>query len=306
MTITSNDPRWNNLGYWCHDAARLHPDRIAIIDLASDKPRQVTYRDLEDRLDRVARLLRDSNLQPADRLAMSVGNRFEFVEIFFGAMRAGIVPVPLNTKLGPETLDYVMRDAECVAAVVEESANPHVAPIAEAMACKTRLLLDGHRSGWRNYGEALEATPARFEPARLQDDHPSFQPYTSGSTGRPKGVVLTHAGQCWWIRCLQKYWPGQPENRALAAVPLYGDGMVEKTLRSALTATDGRPPLALTIHFQESSSRPTDVIFLRAGNANIAIIHIVSVSETRMAAIPAQPIQVDMELGGCRVEVDFE
>ena len=235
MTITSNDPRWNNLGYWCHDAARLHPDRIAIIDLASDKPRQVTYRDLEDRLDRVARLLRDSNLQPADRLAMSVGNRFEFVEIFFGAMRAGIVPVPLNTKLGPETLDYVMRDAECVAAVVEESANPHVAPIAEAMACKTRLLLDGHRPGWRNYGEALEATPARFEPARLQDDHPSFQPYTSGSTGRPKGVVLTHAGQCWWIRCLQKYWPGQPENRALAAVPLYHKNAMAGAIKPMLS-----------------------------------------------------------------------
>ena len=49
----------------------------------------------------------------------------------------------------------------------------------------------------------------------------SFLPYTSGSTGRPKGVVLTHAGQLWWIRTLQKHWPSGPGDRALAAVPLF-------------------------------------------------------------------------------------
>ena len=86
-----------------------------------------------------------------------------------------------------------------------------------------------------NYSDALQAAPAGFEPARLQDDHPSFQPYTSGSTGRPKGVVLTHAGQCWWIRCLQKYWPGQPENRALAAVPLYHKNAMAGAIKPMLS-----------------------------------------------------------------------
>src|SRR5262249_8255499 len=152
---------------------------VAIIDLAPETPREVSYTELEERLDRVADLLRGSGLKPADRMAMSVSNRFEFVEIFFGAMRAGIVPVPLNTKLGSETLDYIIRDAECVAAVVEESANVHVAPIAEAAGCKVRLLLDGSRPGWQNYEQALSASPGRFEPTRLADDHPAFQPYTS-------------------------------------------------------------------------------------------------------------------------------
>src|SRR5512141_928442 len=45
----------------------------------------------------------------------------------------------------------------------------------------------------------------------------------------------------------------------LTAVPLYGDGMVEKTLRSALAPSDGRPPLGVSIHFQESSDRPLGV-----------------------------------------------
>jgi long-chain acyl-CoA synthetase len=235
VSMTSDNPRWNNLGYWCHDAAQAYSDRVAIIDLAPEKPREVRYGELEDRLDRVASLLRRSGLKPADRVAMSVSNRFEFVEIFFGAMRAGIVPVPLNTKLGPETLDYIMRDAECVGAVVEDSANLHVARIVEALGYRIRLLLDGSRPGWQNYEQALLAASGGFEPQRLADEHPAFQPYTSGSTGRPKGVVLTHVGQCWWIRCLQKYWPGQPDSRALAAVPLYHKNAMAGSIKPMLS-----------------------------------------------------------------------
>ena len=235
MPITQDDPRWNNVGYWNHDAALLYPDRIAIIDLSRSEPREVRYRELEERLDRVARLLVDSGLEPGDRIAMSVSNRFEFVEIFFGAMRAGIVPVPLNTKLGADTLDYIMRDAECVGAIVEESANPHVAGLAEALELKARLVLEPGRAGWRHYEEALIATEPSFIPKRLADDHPSFQPYTSGSTGRPKGVVLTHAGQCWWIGCLKKYWPGDPDNRALAAVPLYHKNAMAGAIKPMLS-----------------------------------------------------------------------
>ena len=234
MPITPDNPRWNNLGYWSHDAAARYPDRIAIIDLAPENPREVLYRELEERLNRVARLLIDSGLKPGDRVAVSISNRFEFIEIFFGAMRAGIVPVPLNTKLGAETLGYIMRDAECVGAIIEEAANPHVAELAEAIGCRLRIAFEA-RPGWRRYGEAIASAEPRFEPSRLADDHPSFQPYTSGSTGRPKGVVLTHAGQCWWIRCLQKYWPGQPEHRTLAAVPLYHKNAMAGAIKPMLS-----------------------------------------------------------------------
>lgn len=234
MPLSQDDLRWNNLGYWNHDAGNIFPDRIAIIDLSGSSPREVRYRELEERLDRVASLLTDGGIRPGDRLALSVTNRFEFVEIFFGAMRAGIVPVPLNTKLGAETLDYIMRDAECTAAIVEESANPHVAGLVDAMGCRLRISFTD-RPGWQRYEEALAATQPHFELIRLADDHPSFQPYTSGSTGRPKGVVLTHAGQCWWIRCLQKYWPGRPEDRALAAVPLYHKNAMAGAIKPLLS-----------------------------------------------------------------------
>lgn len=215
------DPRANNLGYWSHDAAVKGPDRIAMIDLSGPRERQVSYREFDARMDRFAALITAMGLKPGDRMAMSIANRFEFVEIMYGAMRAGVVPVPLNTKLGAETLDYIVRDADCRGAVIDPAVNAAMAGVCERAGVGVRLALDTAPAGWAAYEPTLMATPATFTPPIIADDHPSFQPYTSGSTGRPKGVVLTHSGQLWWIGCLKKYWPTNPDARALVAVPLY-------------------------------------------------------------------------------------
>ncbi|NIA67883.1 acyl--CoA ligase [Pelagibius litoralis] len=220
-SFEAGDPRANNLGYWSHLAALDGPERIAMIDLSGAAERQVPYAELEARLDRFAALITGLGLQPGDRLAMSIGNRFEFVEIMYGAMRVGIVPVPLNTKLGADTLDYTIRDAGCRGAVIDPAVNSVIVAVVDSAALPVRLALDSPPEGWGAYEPALMSTPAEFAPPVIADDHPSFQPYTSGSTGRPKGVVLTHAGQLWWIDCLKKYWPYDPDARVLAAVPLY-------------------------------------------------------------------------------------
>ncbi len=211
----------NNLGYFFRDSVKKFPKKVALIDLSGTKPREVTYAELDRRHDQFAALLHQLGLKPGDRFAMSVSNRFEFVEIMYGAMRAGIVPVPLNTKLGADTIEFTIQNSGCVAAVIEPSANPHIAGIVDRLGLKVKLAFDPVPKGWMNYEHALGGAPARFDPPKLSPDHPSFLPYTSGSTGKPKGVVLTHAGQLWWIRALQNYWPGDPSNRALAAVPLY-------------------------------------------------------------------------------------
>jgi long-chain acyl-CoA synthetase len=215
------DKTRNNIGYWCAESVELHPDRIALIDLSGDAPREVRYAELDSRLNNFAALITGLGLSPGDRMAMAIGNRFEFIEVMFGAMRAGIVPVPLNTKLGADMLDYTIRDAECKAAVVEPSCNRFVVDVVNRIGLAHRLTFGAVGDGWTEYDSALAGAAGGFDPPLLADDHPSFQPYTTGSTGRPKGVVLTHAGQLWWIRAVQKYWPGGPDDRALAAVPLY-------------------------------------------------------------------------------------
>ena len=234
--LSPSDVRYDNLGYFSWAAAQRRPQATALIDLSRAVPIELTYGELEERLDRFASLMVRLGLKPGDRLAMSVGNRYEFVEIMYGAMRAGVVPVPLNTRLGTDVLAYVLRDSGCVAAVVDPAANLAVLEVAERVIPGCRLVLDQARSGWLDYERELQATPAAFRPPRIAGDDPSFQPYTSGSTGRPKGVILTHAGQMWWICLCHKYWPMLETDRALTAVPLYHKNAMAGAVKTVLHA----------------------------------------------------------------------
>ena len=237
LAPTSNlsDQRRGNLGYWNHDAAREHGGTLALIDLSQSPPREVSYDELDQRSNRVASLLTRLGVSAGDRMAMSVSNRFEFIEIMFGAMRAGIVPVPLNTRLGSDTLDYVVRDAGCVAAIVEQAANPQVVDVIDKIDCRVRISFESAGEAWLGYDTELARSSPEFAPPSLSDDHLAFLPYTSGSTGRPKGVALTHAGQCWWIGCLRRYWPSAPDSRALVSVPLYHKNAMAGAIKPMLS-----------------------------------------------------------------------
>ncbi|MBC6438944.1 MAG: AMP-binding protein [Rhodospirillales bacterium] len=90
-----------------------------MIDLCGSAPREVTCGELEERLNRVANLMGTMGLKPGDRLAMCINNRFEFIEVMYGAMHAGVVPVPLDARLDTEILEFTVCDYECVAALVE-------------------------------------------------------------------------------------------------------------------------------------------------------------------------------------------
>ena len=228
-------PRDGNLGYLCHRAARAAPDALALIDLSGAAERRIVYGELDARMDRVAALAAARGLQPGDRVAMAVGNRFEFVEIMFGLMRAGLVPVPLNVKLGLDQLRHVVADSGCDAAIVEPAACLHAVEVTASLKAM-RLALGEVPAGFEAYEAALGATPPDFTPPDLAADHPAFLPYTSGSTGRPKGVVLTHAGQLWWTHALQRYWPSTAEVRALVAMPLYHKNAMAGAIKPLLLA----------------------------------------------------------------------
>ena len=129
------------------------------------------------------------------------------------------MPVPLNIKLGADALAYVIADAGCRAAAIEASAHPSAAVLTRDL--PVRWAIGEAIDGFAPYTHVREGPDAAFTMPELPPEHPAFQPYTSGSTGKPKGVVLSHEGQMWWVRAVQRYWPNTPDGRALAAVPLY-------------------------------------------------------------------------------------
>jgi len=234
MTPMTAADRRRNLGFFFDRSVARAPDKVAIIDLAGGRERSSTYRQLDARMDAVASMLARLGVRAGERVAMLVGNRTEFVELFFGAMRAGAIPLPLNTRLAADTLARIIAEAGCVAAVVDPASNRDALAIAQRL--PLRLLLDREREGFRSFEREMAAPAAAVAPPPIADDAQAFQPYTSGSTGRPKGAVMTHRGMLWYVAYNQRYWPSAESDRGLVALPLFHKNALRGTVKPMLYA----------------------------------------------------------------------
>ncbi len=207
-------------------SAHAASDKPAIIDLAQpDAPRRVTYRELDAACNAVARGLERSAVRPGDRIAVLSLNRWEFVAVILGAMRAGVVPVPINVKLAAESVAYIVGDSGARLVFTEPQLRhlvPGELPVVEF----------GGTSAERYEGFVDEGPYRAFEP---QPDSVAIQPYTSGSTGRPKGVLLSHHGQN-WSRLVLVYTRNTTERDViLVAAPLYHKNALN-AIKQGLTA----------------------------------------------------------------------
>ena len=154
--------------------ARYYPDRIA---LASDG-KSSTFRELHDRVSRIAAALTRRGFSAGDRLAILLPNEPEYIELIYACTWLGVIAVPLNTRLSAPEIDRVLADAT-PRGLIRHSSLP--APTAQLA---WQLVIDE---------EPLDvgSTPC---PDALYDPEAILAfIYTSGTTGRPKGVVLTHA-----------------------------------------------------------------------------------------------------------------
>jgi long-chain acyl-CoA synthetase len=176
-----------NLGYIAARAARNSPDKPAVVDLTRAEPKVFSYRELENRIDRAAAAFQAVGAPQGARVALLVGNRYEYLEAMYGALRAGLVPVMINSKLGAQALGETLDDAGVRIAVVEPECNAAALEVARTRAeC---FVLGG------SYEQGLRDAPDRPRPVMPAADQPSFLGYTSGSTGRPKGAIHSHPGR---------------------------------------------------------------------------------------------------------------
>src|SRR5262245_41514182 len=112
MTVPKPEPRGypGNLGLLFADHAQS--SRIAITDLRDpERPRPVSFSELDEWCDACARGLVQSGLKARERVGILSLNRVEFVIALLGAMRAGVVPVPVNVKLSADTARYILFDS---------------------------------------------------------------------------------------------------------------------------------------------------------------------------------------------------
>jgi acyl-CoA synthetase (AMP-forming)/AMP-acid ligase II len=196
----------DNLG----DLFRHHTgtDKLAAVDLLeTDRPRHITYDVLDTRCDAVARGLAGRGFNPGDRIAILAQNRIEFLEVLFGALRAGCVPVPVNFKLAPDTVQLIIEDAGARHVFYDDSAASRLPQGVPAT----------------HFDDGYEAflDPGTFDSLPVTEDQVSMQFYTSGTTGRPKGVLLSHRGQGWAAGALVEARRLTSDERVLVSAPFF-------------------------------------------------------------------------------------
>lgn len=176
-------------------AALQFGQRIALVDLDTPGGRKdFTYESLWRRVLLVAASLRTNGLQAGDRVGLLVTNSHEYVEIFFGCAAAGMVVVPMNTRLLEDEQAHFLRDSGARLLVVEGRLLrkwPSLLGIAEFGCIVTRAGddLPGRFHAYENWLTLGSlATPS----ISVESDALCSLMYTSGTTGLPKGVMLPH------------------------------------------------------------------------------------------------------------------
>jgi len=157
----------------------------------------LSYADLDRHADRVAAGLLGSGIGRGERVAALLYNCRAFVELWFGAARAGVVLVPLNTGLKGSILDYELRDAAPSGIVVDHRLWATYNAVADGAAIPRTWGVDlgGETAGpiptVPAFAELTSAPPGPAIPAPSPSD-PAAILYTSGTTGPPKGAIIPH------------------------------------------------------------------------------------------------------------------
>jgi fatty-acyl-CoA synthase len=172
-------------------AAARAPDKLAFY--CAGTGRRMTFRDTNERCNRLAHGLTSLGLQKGDVLAFLCSNRAEMPEIYFALAKSGIVGIPLNYRLAPAETVELMRAMGARALIYEARFEACALHVKEHMPEVRHYVAIGASGPWVDFGyEALLAGAPADEPqVEIDEADPYYFNLTSGTTGLPKSYVLT-------------------------------------------------------------------------------------------------------------------
>ncbi len=206
---------------WLERWALYRPDQVALQD--ADTGRRYTYAQAKAVVNRAARVLRDElGVQEGDRFAVLSTNELEYVFLLFAAQKIGAILVPLNFRLAPRELEWILADSEPSLLVVQHQFDETATRVGAAALRPKRIAFDGP-------GGLIERMldpdrPALPVPQVAGLETPCLILYTAGTTGRPKGAILTPGLICWNSINTMLRLDLLPTDVALTFMPLFHTG----------------------------------------------------------------------------------
>ncbi len=211
------------IGFWLTKRAFLRGDKEALMD----GERRLTYRELNIRVNRLARSLQSLDLAHGDRCAILAYNCLEYVEVIFATAKLGLTLVPLNWRLSPPELAFNLSDSGADTLFFDAEFAEVVAQLQKQTAIKRTIVLGSAASLESNAYEDLLARQSEDEPIADQPvglDTAHIIMYTAGTTGRPKGAVLSQGASFWNAINLTLDMNFTPDDRNLSVLPMFHIG----------------------------------------------------------------------------------
>ncbi len=157
---------------------------------------KITNKQLKDYVDSFAKYLELAGVKKGDNVALLMGNSKEFVIAFLAIGKLGAVPVPINTFLKEQEIEYILRDCEASVLITEEKFEKIVSNVKNKIPTLDKIIWHGKKSN-------LDSKNLSFEEGLTIKDYEHIRPmadledtaviiYTSGTTGKPKGVMLSY------------------------------------------------------------------------------------------------------------------
>jgi long-chain acyl-CoA synthetase len=212
------------------------PDTIAIIQ----GDRQISYRDFDALMDRVAAGLQRDGVGPQDVIAVCAYSSIEYVATFFGALRAGVAVAPLAPSSTAESLAGMIADSGAKLFFLDRGVAAELSSVSIAT---PHIALDGSDAG-RSFESWLPPAGSKPEPVDIQPGWAFNIIYSSGTTGAPKGIVQSHAMR--WAHVGRGGAHGYgPTSVTMISTPLYSN----TTLVSLIPALTGGGTVVLMEKF---------------------------------------------------------
>jgi fatty-acyl-CoA synthase len=211
------------IGSWLVKREFLTPAKEAVVD----GEKRLGYRQLNQRVNRLANALLGLGLRNGDRIAILSYNRVEFIEVIMAAAKLGLIIVPLNWRLTATELAFILNDSGAETLLFDIDLVELVEGVKENTSLKQYIIIGGQDQSNAHGYEALLSAQSDSEPTPdvIPDlNTPHIIMYTAGTTGQPKGAILSQGASFWNVLNLNLPMDFTSKDRNLVVLPMFHIG----------------------------------------------------------------------------------
>ncbi len=271
------------LGEMLNSSVEKYGSKTALVD----ENNSVSYQELKQRSNKVANALIGKGLKKGDRCAILLLNCCEYVEIYFGLAKAGIIAVPINFRFTPTEILYVLNNSEPNALILGKEFNEYIPILQEnvpSVPIDNYICMEDPPEGANLLEDLMANASVDQANVEVNPDDPFFIAYTSGTTGFPKGAVVRHNSLLeHYVLLTREFGNMNEDDTALLIMPLFHSNSV--WLAQALIMIGG------SIFIHPSKMFDPEYMLSIIANYNITGVSVVPTMLTMLFELPEKTRQ---------------